>query len=163
MNFKPERRERLEREYKMVHQKTVELMGSIEAACLRLGYAHPVATHIYRYKSEQVKFYTPMYLKKGLTVEDAMKKAALRPTWHYWLTAIDLRDWVWTPAQVQRILVLAREQVADEPGKWEILYHDVGQGMHLHFAYKDESWKLREEEFRNALASFEPGRSGPTS
>lgn len=129
----------LEVEYDGLHPKVRDVMKQLEVFCQSRAYAEPMATHIHRSVKVQEEFYWRSLMKANKCTEaKARELARAKFTWHFVFCAIDLRDWVWKPHQVPEVLKFLKSLC--DSSEWECLYHDVGQGMHLHVGYKDYQW-----------------------
>lgn len=142
--------EHIRNEYLKLPGQVKEVMTDLEAYCRSKGYAEPMATEISRTRKRNIEYYTPGIMKKNpdFTKEQAEAEAAKRWTWHLVDCCIDLRDWVWTPAQIQDILNFLKARC--QGSLWEILYHDIGKGMHFHVGYRDFA-RRKEFELRESL------------
>lgn len=133
--------ERIEAEYKTLHPKLREMLVHLETYTRARGYPEPVITHALRTRKEQIHIYWKAELKKATSpITDAEAKIAAgnRFTWHFHRCAVDLRDYIYTPAQARDVVNWLR---ANCPAStWEILYHDVGRGNHLHIGIRDRAF-----------------------
>lgn len=131
----------LQVEYKQVEQRVINLLTQAEMWSVSNGMPEPVVTHVKRtiLGNEEIYWKEEQAKHPGMSEADARKLARARFSFHNVLTAVDLRDYIYTTEQYQRLLAWMRSQVqvGMGDGEWEILGHDVGSGHHFHVGLRD--------------------------
>lgn len=124
-----------------VHPVLKTLLAAFGNFCDQQGFPEPVATHILRVRDQQEDIYWRIIhtqAKGELTEAQSRNQARHRFTWHFVFCAVDLRDYIYTKEQLAVLLGWLRRNTI-EP-QWELLYHDVGRGKHLHIGIRDNLW-----------------------
>ena len=133
----------LEEQYKRLHPRLLSVTQELEDFCRKQAYPEPMATHIDRTRDQQEDIYWRIILAQGkgaLTEAQARYQARNRFTWHFVRCAIDLRDYIYTPAQLAVLLPFLKTITTGKGKDYEFLYHDVGRGNHLHIGFRDNQW-----------------------
>jgi hypothetical protein len=135
----------LEMEYGFLHPLVKEALADLDVYSKEAGLPEVLVTHCLRSKAEQEEIYFKSLMKQlSLSESQARSRARLKPSWHLWNCAVDIRNQHYRPPQLT--LVMARLKTNRAPNKWEILSHDVGRGSHCHIGYRDEEWRRKFEE-----------------
>lgn len=130
----------LEQEYKALHPQLRTVMEQLETFSAENGLPEPVATHIRRTRKGQEDIYWRSVLaaNPSMTEAQARTAASKRFSWHLVNCAIDLRDYIYTKQQVTKLLAWLRQRCPAPT--FEVLYHDVGRGQHLHVGIRDHEY-----------------------
>jgi hypothetical protein len=115
---------RVETEWKYSSElsERVKKIAEIVAGFCQLNFGKDVViTHILRSQAEQDTFYA----------NDAKYKEAPWKSVHQYGRGIDLRSRDFTPAEIERIVAFAN-MITYSKEKNTCVYHDVGQGKHIH-------------------------------
>lgn len=136
MRFKTEN---LKKEYDQLQPEVVQKLIGLEEYSKQKGYPEPMLTHVKRTRAQQKTIYWQAEQAKNrkLNENQARELAGKRFTWHFHLCAADLRSSHYTAEQLADVVRYLKE--GTDAG-WEVLYHDVGSGDHLHVGRKDNVW-----------------------
>lgn len=130
---------RLKEEFTKLHENCLMAANNLENFLTLNSMPEAVVTHILRTIPEQEDIYwRNIMVAQKLTEVDARAKARAQWSWHLVYCAFDLRDFIYTPAQLRRIVDFLMVEYPASQG-WEILCHNVGSGNHLHVGFRDYS------------------------
>lgn len=120
------------------HPKTRTAITSVDAQIQLWRLPQITVTELSRTHGQNVAIYTDMFLKEGLEPDEALARAEAKLSYHLEgvESACDFRSSAepYSPADNDRIHGWMKDQF---PGaQWEILFHDVGKGLHHHAAFK---------------------------
>lgn len=141
--------------YPALHPDALEMLEFICEVSWGNWQIRPVVTEFGRTKCDQEEIYAPIYLQSlehqgmesdAIAREQAEDLARGRFSWHVidcatgHFRAVDLRDWIYLPAQRQEIIRRVRERYP----RAEVLDHAVqGGARHFHFGSPDPHGKPR--------------------
>lgn len=105
-------------------------------------------TDLLRTPVDQERLYTPQYLAKGFSDEDARRMARKKFSWHLVGAAADFRSSGPPYSDDERDRVSEWLNQKCGGSGWELLLHDIGHGKHFHVGRRDWTWKGRWEAGR---------------
>lgn len=129
---------RIKAEWQILHTQTRRAWLDVDAFCVEKGFPGVTITDVGRTPSENFAIYLNKFMREGMPRPEAEKKAAARFTWHFStiMSAADGRGTSpWTEEQYTEIFRFVMRRCGG--GMFEILEHDVGQGRHIHIAFRD--------------------------
>lgn len=129
------------------HDKTRAAVTSIDAQVQLWRLPQITITELSRTHADNTVIYLDAFLKEGHAPDEALAMAEEKLSYHLEGVecACDFRSSgePYSPKDNDRIHGWMKEQFPSE--KWEVLFHDVGRGLHHHIASKQrdrlEAWK----------------------
>jgi hypothetical protein len=129
-------------QWTVIHPELRSAIGQLGTALEDWGLPPLTVTEALRNAREQEEIYWRTYAAKRLDEAAAREKARHQFSWHLLGCAADFRgSKPWAPEEERRIRTWLGERC--EKPKWEVLFHDVGQGLHFHVAVRDYGWRRR--------------------
>jgi hypothetical protein len=129
------------------HHKTKEAVTSIDAQVQLWRLPELTITSLARTHAENTTIYLGTFLREGHEPAEALAMAEEKLSYHLEGVecAADFRSSgePYSPSTNDRIHGWMKDQFPSD--RYEVLFHDVGRGMHHHLAFKDhgrlEAWK----------------------